>query len=84
MKITLYSQYFNPKISRRLGRKIPVDVARKYTDDKLVEILRQLNVVYDVRDGRYSRVPYEKCKIYNIEANIKKSTLIKIVERRLQ
>ncbi|MCL4344985.1 MAG: signal recognition particle [Candidatus Thermoplasmatota archaeon] len=83
MKITLYSEYFNPKISRRLGRKVSVETAKKFSDDKLAEILRQLKVLYEVREGRYPRTPYEKCKIYNIDANIKKSTLIKIVERRL-
>ncbi len=83
MKITLYSQYFNPKISKRLGRKINLESARKFSDEKLNEILRQLKVLYEIREGKYPRVPYEKCKIYNIDANIKKSTLIKIIERRL-
>jgi signal recognition particle subunit SRP19 len=83
MKVTLYSQYFNYKLSRRLGRKIPVENAKKFSDQKLKEILTSLKVNFESKDGYYSRVPYEKCQIYNIESNLKKGTIIKMVERKL-
>ncbi len=83
MKVTLYSQYFNHKISRRLGRKVPIEVAKKFSDQKLQDILKSLNIDFEVREGHYPRVSYEKCNIYNIEGNLKKSTVIKIIERKL-
>ena len=83
MKVTLYSQYFNPKITRRLGRKINLETAKKFSDEKLTEILRQMLVEYEVKEGAYSRIPYEKCKIYEIESNVRKTTLIKMIERKI-
>ena len=83
MKVTLYSQYFNPKVTRRLGRKINLEAAKKFSDEKLAEILRQMRVEYELRDGAYSRIPYEKCNIYVVESNVRKTTLIKMIERKL-
>ncbi|MCL6014419.1 MAG: signal recognition particle [Candidatus Thermoplasmatota archaeon] len=83
MKVTLYSQYFNPKNSRRLGRKIPVEAAKKFSDQKLQDILKALRIDYEIREGYYPRVPYEKCNIYSIESNLKKGTVIKMIERKL-
>ncbi len=83
MKVTLYSQYFNPKISRRLGRKIPFEAAKKFSEEKLEDIIKSLKIQYEARDGAYPRVPYERSKIYVLEGNLKKSTIIKIIERKL-
>lgn len=83
MKATIYSQYFNPKISKRLGRKISLEAAKKFSENKLEEIIKGLRVEYEVRDGHYPRVPYENSKIYVIDGNLKKSTIIKIIERKL-
>jgi signal recognition particle subunit SRP19 len=81
--ITLYSQYFNPDNSRRLGRKIRKEKASGYTDEKLEHILRNMNVKYEIRDSHYSRIPYEESKMFVIDGNIKKSTIIKIIEEKL-
>ncbi len=83
MKVTLYTQYFNPKITRRLGRKISIESAKKFSEDKLADILKQLHVQYEVREGAYSRIPYEKCNIYVIESSVRKTTLIKMIERKI-
>ncbi len=83
MRITLYSMYFNPKISRRLGRKIPLEIAKRYSDQKLEEILKSLKLAYEAKDGRYPRVPYENSKIFTLEANLKKGTILKMIERKL-
>ena len=60
MKVTLYTQYFNPKFTRRLGRKVNLETAKKFSPEKLEDILRQMKVQYEVREGSYSRIPYEK------------------------
>ncbi len=83
MTLTLYSHYFNPKSSRRLGRRVNLEAARNFTDSKLEDILKSMNIRYEVRDARYPRVPWEKSKIYTVEANIKKSTLLSLTERKL-
>ncbi|MEM0158836.1 MAG: signal recognition particle subunit SRP19/SEC65 family protein [Thermoplasmataceae archaeon] len=83
MTVTLYSHYFNPRISKRLGRRVPRSVAEHFSDSKLEEILRSLGYPYEVRDGHYPRIPWEKCKIYVVESSVKKTTLLKFIEKRL-
>lgn len=83
MKITLFSMYFSPSISRRLGRKIHMDSARNFSDGRLEEILKSLHVTFSVRDGRYPRTPWIRSKIYDVESEMRKSTLIKTIERKL-
>ncbi len=81
--ITIYSQYFNPAISRRMGRRIKKDKAVNYKDDKLESILKSMNLKYEVRKCYYPRIPYEETNMFLIEGNIKKSTLLKVIENRL-
>ena len=83
MTLTLYSQYFNPKSSRRLGRRVSLAAARNFTDGKLEEILKSMNIKYEIRDARYPRIPWEKSKMFIVEANLKKSTLLSLIERKL-
>lgn len=83
MTITLYSQYFNEKLPRNKGRKIKLSAAKNFSDPRLEEILRSLHAKYEVREAKYPRVPWEETKMYIVEADVKKSTLIKIIERRL-
>lgn len=81
--ITLYSQYFNKNISRKFGRKINKNKAEKYSDDKLLSILKEMNFTYEVRDCRYPRLPYMESKMFIVDGNVKKSTLLKIIEKKL-
>ncbi len=81
--IVLYSQYFNSGISRKLGRRISRERAKNYSDAKLEQILKSVNLKYEVRDARYPRIPFEDSKMFVIDGDIKKSTLIKIIEEKL-
>ncbi|AAT43568.1 signal recognition particle subunit SRP19/SEC65 family protein [Picrophilus oshimae] len=83
MTLVLYSQYFNPNISRRLGRRINKTAAVNFTDERLKNILDSMKLQYEVNEGRYPRIPYETTRIYVIDGNIKKTSLIKIIEKRL-
>ena len=83
MTITLYSQYFNDKLPRSKGRKIKLSAAKNFTDSRLEEILRSLHAKFEVKEAKYPRVPWEDTKMYTVEADVKKSTLLKIIERRL-
>lgn len=84
MTLTLYSQYFNPKNSKSKGRRVSFAAAKHFSDNRIEEILRSIKVDYEVRDARYPRVPWEGCKMYVVEANMKKSTLLKLIQRRLE
>lgn len=83
MTLTLYSQYFNPKLPKSKGRKITIDAARHYSDEKLEETLKSLHFQYEMREAKYPRVPWEASKMYVVEANVKKTTLFKLIERKL-
>lgn len=83
MTLILYSQYFNNKLSKSKGRRISVEAAKQYSDDKLEEILRSLRFQYESRDANYPRLPWEPSKMYVVEANMKKSTILQLIERRL-
>jgi signal recognition particle subunit SRP19 len=83
MTVTLYSQYFSHNLSKRLGRRINRNAAKNFNVDRLKEILSGMNVKYEVREGHYPRVPWENSKIFFVETDLKKSSLLKIIERRL-
>lgn len=83
MTFTLYTQYFNSKISRSKGRKIKKSAAEHFSEQKLQEILRSINAKFDVREARYPRVPWEGAKMFIVESDLKKSTVIKMIERKL-
>lgn len=83
MTLTLYSQYFNSKISKAKGRRISVEAAKQYSDEKLEETLRSLKFQYEKREVRYPRIPWETCNMYTVEANMKKSTFLELFERKL-
>jgi len=81
--ITLYSQYFNPENSRKYGRRISKGKASNYSDEKLEQILKTIHLKYEVRDAHYPRVPYADSKMFIIDGDIKKSTIIKIINEKL-
>ncbi|MHB1470102.1 MAG: signal recognition particle subunit SRP19/SEC65 family protein [Thermoplasmataceae archaeon] len=83
MRFTVYSQYFNEKHSKRYGRKITKKAAHNFNEQKLVDFIRSINAEFEVKECRYPRTPWEPCKMYTIEAKIKKTTFLKMFERHL-
>ncbi|OWP55841.1 MAG: signal recognition particle [Thermoplasmatales archaeon B_DKE] len=83
MTITLYSQYFNNSISRRLGRRVSRNAAKNFSESKLDELLRSINAKFEVRPAKYPRAPWLSGNIYVVESSLKKSTIIKMLERKL-
>lgn len=83
MTFTLYTQYFSPKLTRSKGRKIKKTAAEKFSDQRLQEILRSINAKFESREAFYPRYPWEPGKIYVVESKLKKSTVIKMIERKL-
>ncbi len=58
--ITLYSQYFNPNISRRLGRRISREKATRYNDSRLESILKSMNLNYEIKNVNIQEYPMKK------------------------
>lgn len=83
MKCTLFSHYFSPDLSRKYGRRISHESSENFTEEKLEKILRELKLPFDRKDAFYPRTPWRKGSMYIVESNVKKSTLLKIIERRL-
>ncbi len=83
MKCTLFTHYFNPDLTRKYGRRISLESAKNYSEEKLERILHELKLGFEKREAGYPRVPWKTGKLYVVESNVKKSTLLKIIERRL-
>lgn len=84
MKIILFPEYFDPKVTRRLGRRIKKIPVKSYDSEVLRQILRELNLRYSERSARYPRMPWKESSIFEIDADVGKSTVIKMVERKLE
>lgn len=83
MRFAVYTQYFNEKKSKRLGRKITKKAAHNFNEQKLIDFMHSINADFEVKECRYPRTPWEACKMYIIEAEIRKTTFLKMFERRL-
>lgn len=83
MKCTLFTHYFDPELTRKYGRRVSGEVARNFSEEKLERILRDLKLPYEKKEAGYPRVPWNRGVMYIIESNVKKSTLMKIIERHL-
>lgn len=83
MTVTLFSQYFDSAISKRLGRKISKIAARNFSEQKLAELLNSINAKFEVRSARYPRTPWIEGNMYVVESTLKKGTIIKMLERKL-
>ncbi len=83
MKITLYSAYFSPALTRKQGRRITSASSQNFNDKKLQDILREMHIKFEAREGHYPRSPWMQSLIYDIESDIHKTTLIKTIERKL-
>lgn len=83
MKCTLFTHYFSPDLTRKYGRRVSMETARNFSEEKLERILRDLKISFEKKEAGYPRVPWNRGKMYTVESDVKKSTLMKIIERRL-
>ena len=83
MRVTIYSQYFNPAISRKQGRRIRKVDPKAFSHEAVGEILRSYNIRYESRECRYPRVPWQKSILYSFESDLKKITILKMIEKKL-
>lgn len=83
MKCTIFTHYFSPDLTRKFGRRISMEKAKNFSTEKLERILREMNISFDSRDAAYPRVPWMRGRMYILDSGVKKTTLLKIIERRL-
>ncbi|MCL4314326.1 MAG: signal recognition particle [Candidatus Thermoplasmatota archaeon] len=84
MKIILFPEYFDPKITRKMGRRIKKVSIKTYDPEVLRQIFRDMNIRFTERSARYPRTPWKQSSIFEIDADVGKSTVIKMVERKLE
>lgn len=83
MKCTIFTQYFSPKISRRLGRRVSRQKAELFSVEKMESALKEAKAKYESRDARYPRAPWIPGKMFIVDSELKKGTVLKIIERKL-
>ncbi len=83
MRCSLYLQYFNKDIPRSKGRKLSRKTLARFSEEKLVKILDDADIKYEVKACKYPRIPWEKTKMYILESNLHKGTILKLIEKKL-
>ena len=83
MKYILYPDYFDPRNTRKYGRRISKPSRKLFDGNDLREILKSLNVHFSERTGNYPRVPWRESLIFEVESEVKKGTLLKMIERKI-
>ncbi len=83
MRCSLYLQYFNKDIPRSKGRKLSKKTLARFSEEKLVKILNDADIKYEVKSCTYPRITWEKTRIYILDSNLHKGTILKLIERKL-
>ncbi len=66
-----------------MGRRIKMDKANNFSNERLIYILNEMKLKYEVRESHYSRLPFEESKMVIVDSDLKKTSLIKIIENKL-
>ncbi|WP_010916814.1 signal recognition particle subunit SRP19/SEC65 family protein [Thermoplasma volcanium] len=83
MRCALYLQYFNKDLPRSKGRRLPKKILQNFTEERLRSILEEARISYEVRECRYPRVPWQPSKMYVLDSNLKKTSILKLIEKKL-
>ncbi|KAA8923009.1 signal recognition particle subunit SRP19/SEC65 family protein [Thermoplasma sp.] len=83
MRCTLYLQYFSKDIPRSKGRRLSRSVLANFSEERLRRILEEAGISYEVRDCYYPRIPWQKTKMYVLDSNLKKTSILKLIEKKL-
>ncbi|MCL4342767.1 MAG: hypothetical protein M1267_02795 [Candidatus Thermoplasmatota archaeon] len=83
MKYVLYPDYFDPRNTRKYGRRISKPSRKLIDGNDLREILKSLNIHFSERTGKYPRTPWRESFIFEVESEVKKGTLLKMIERKI-
>ncbi|MGB9758239.1 MAG: signal recognition particle subunit SRP19/SEC65 family protein [Thermoproteota archaeon] len=82
----LYPHYFDRKIPRSLGRRIPYNLATDFpSKDQIVSVLRSLNLKFEIQDNiAYPRMPTKKSFRVIVFTPGKKQSTIKLIASKLK
>ena len=83
MRFTLYPEYFDPSLSRKHGRRIRKVAPKAFSSEAIKDILASYKLKFEVREGNYPRTPWRKSSLYFVETDLRKSTIIKMIEKKL-
>ncbi|WP_297217232.1 signal recognition particle subunit SRP19/SEC65 family protein [Thermoplasma sp.] len=83
MRCALYLQYFSKDIPRSKGRRLSKKVLANFSEDRLRKILDEAGISYEIRECYYPRIPWQKTKMYVLESNLKKTSILKLIEKKL-
>ena len=76
MKRTLWETYFNTAATRKMGRR----VKKNFPSEKLIDILKSMNLDFQVYEARYPKSPSRAEKKIEVEWEGSKENLIKKIE----
>ena len=76
MKRTLWETYFNTAVTRKMGRR----VKKNFPSEKLIDILKSMNLDFQVYEARSPKSPSRAEKRIEVEWEGSKENLIKKIE----
>ncbi len=77
-KIIIYPAYFNPKYSRKEGRRIPKKLSFEAKIDTIAKALKDLGYKFEIEENkRFPRFWYEEKGRIIVESDERKGELIK-------
>ncbi|MCI4438593.1 signal recognition particle protein Srp19 [archaeon] len=82
----LYPHYFDKKLPRSLGRRIPYNLATDFpSKDQIVSVLRSLGLKFEIQDNvAYPRLPNKKSFRVLVFTPGKKQSTIKLIASKLK
>ncbi|RLE51239.1 MAG: signal recognition particle protein Srp19, partial [Candidatus Methanomethylicota archaeon] len=83
--LVIWPIYFNSKVSRKMGRKIPLNLAVEDPRiEEIVKIARELNLNPIIEEKAYPKMWWREKKRILVEKKMSKSRLLKEIAVRLR
>ncbi len=85
MTVIIYPAYFNPRYSRKQGRKVPKNLAFEPKIDVIANALKELGYKFEIeRDKRYPRFWWSDRGRIVVYSDEKKSEILKKVAMKIK
>ena len=80
----IYTSYFKRSLSRKMGRKVPRNLASDATPEKVEQALKKLNLKYEVQEKRYPKNWYDDKVRFYIETEKNKGHLLREIAKLIK
>ncbi len=77
----IYTSYFKRSLSRKMGRKVPRNLASDATPEKVEQALKKLGIKYEKQDKMYPKNWYDDRVRFYIETEKNKSYLLREIAK---